>query len=209
MYLKVGLYDFFSYEIPGILAIIETYFIYILFSKNAEVTILSQLKLHHYIILAIMAYFIGHLISIISRKYSRTIINYDKIRKEAFEKVKKEYSSYKLNFKSEHIAALCSIIQKENPEQMIFIQWYQAISLMMRNSHFAILIFSIFFAIYTASNYSLSIILMIIFNIFILFITLIHAKNLERHHCYLIYTTIVGREMKLEGGLVKRGKKNN
>jgi MFS family permease len=143
--ITLGIYDVFSYAIPGILY---------LFSFNEGLRLLrlpfidiSQLNSTSYLVLLVLlSYLVGHLFDYISHYIWYRRFYPGKSEERAFSRFKVS-SGVMQDFKPQQWSILLSVIRHDNTEVCNSIDKNKATSIMLRNVSFALFLLSIVFVI--------------------------------------------------------------
>lgn len=154
MSIKLGIYDFFAYAIPG--GIVTTAILFLLIKHLGLAIDFGNLSIIEFIVLVTLAYLIGYTNDFIARKtwykifhrknlYETTIADFNK-RNPAIEVLLHEMDRY-ITF---------SFIKKQNLEMAQDIDKLNVQNIMLRNSSFGVLLFAIIFGVeFFLSGYSL------------------------------------------------------
>jgi hypothetical protein len=145
MSVKLGIYDFFAYTIPG--GIITTAIIFVVVNHFGFVIDVSKVSIFEFVVLVTLAYLMGYVNDFIARKtwykifhrknlYETTIADLNK-RNRAFDVVLNEIDWY-IPF---------AFIKKKNLDMAQDIDKLNVQNIMLRNSSFGILVFAIIFGI--------------------------------------------------------------
>ena len=145
MSITLGIYDVFSYAIPGILY---------LFSFNEVLRLLklpfvdvSQLNSTlHIVVLSLLAYVMGHLFDYISHYVWYRRFYPGKSEERAFSRFKTS-SGLGSDFKPNEWSILLSVIRHDNTEVCNSIDKNKATSIMLRNVSFALFLLTVIFAV--------------------------------------------------------------
>lgn len=154
MSITLGIYDVFSYAIPGILY---------LFTFNEALKLLklpyvdiSQLSnVFHLVLLGLISYLVGHLFDHISHYVWYRRFYPGKSEERAFSRFKTS-SGLNPDFEAHQWSVLLSVIRHDNMEVCNAIDKNKATSIMLRNVSFALFLLTIVFSISAfISNFSL------------------------------------------------------
>jgi hypothetical protein len=143
--ITLGIYDIFSYAIPGILY---------LFTLNEGLRLLrlpfvdiSQLNNNsHLVLLGLLSYLVGHLFDFISHSVWYRRFYPGRSAERAYTSFK-AYSGLKPDFDPHQWSILLSVIRHDNMEVCNTIDKSKATSIMLRNVSFALFLLTIVFAV--------------------------------------------------------------
>jgi hypothetical protein len=143
--ITLGIYDIFSYAIPGILY---------LFTLNEGLRLLrlpfvdiSQLNNNsHLVLLGLLSYLVGHLFDFVSHSVWYRRFYPGRSAERAYSSFK-AYSGLKPDFDPHQWSILLSVIRHDNMEVCNTIEKSKATSIMLRNVSFALFLLTIVFAV--------------------------------------------------------------
>lgn len=154
MSITLGVYDLFSYIVPGIL------YIYIL---NEFLTLFgfSHLELQNFdsipilILIAIVSYILGQMMDLVADKWRRWHQNKEGTV-DAIERLKKDHPESKINFLPQDAPFLFSLIRRDSPEFASTIERNKALSKMLQNISLGLLLYTFFqLASFAYNNFSI------------------------------------------------------
>lgn len=147
MSIRVSLYDFFAYMIPGVFYILIAVFGLVLFGIiQLDPTLLSNLSLFMFLVLVGAGYVLGQLIDAVAYIWMRLLRGRNKIaREKAFELFHQRYPWIELHFKPEEWAILLQALKIQSPDVEADIEQLNAMSIMLRNISLGLLITSFIF----------------------------------------------------------------
>jgi len=191
MSIKLGIYDFFAYMIPGGIAIAA--FLFILINHFGLIVDYTQLSATHILLFGILSYLCGYVVDAVS---GRIWLNFF-YPKNHFEKTINEFNErnpfIKVSLKTMDWYIVFTYIKKQSIEIADTIDKLNAQSKMLKNSGFGSLIFSIILLVeFFYSNYQINNLLL---SIACLVIAIILAKQAVKFRTWFyvsIYQSYVG-----------------
>jgi len=135
MLITFGLYDFFSFVIPGFLYLYVIYDVLQL-SGIVRLDIMKLFGIPEFIFLALLSYLIGHLMDIISLELWYKRFKRHPSSEDGLKQLKNQSPSISIKFEREEWAALFYILHQRNYSAIQPIDKYKADALMMRNLSF-------------------------------------------------------------------------
>jgi hypothetical protein len=198
MSITFGIYDLFSFILPGFFYLFEIVYVAYLFYPNNELNLfIKDLNIAHVLLLSIVAYALGHIVGVIARKLWYLIYKFEKIQNDTLIEVQQEYPKLQINFESQQWPALYAIIHEENTEHIAEIKWMKANHIMFRNLGFGLMVFAIIQAIqFFISGYTVIYLIISLSCLLMLYLTFSRSKSFIHHYHYMIYSAIVGRFLK-------------
>lgn len=135
MSITFGIYDFFSFMIPGFLYL---YVIYdgLQLSGIAKLDFTKLIGIPEFIILAFLSYIVGHLMDIISLELWYKRLKRHPSSGDGLQQIKNQSPSISIKFEREEWAALFYILHQRDYSAIQTIDKYKADALMMRNLSF-------------------------------------------------------------------------
>lgn len=151
MSIKIGIYEFFAYTIPGIVYLsVGAYLLYVFGRIQINLQTLADWPLSIYALVLLVAYILGLLMDPIAKKvwYDRLFVPRDKLH-EGIETVELVYASVLKQFTKPKVHpqywySVLIHLHKENPEVASSLERFNASRIMLRNISF-ILVVSAFF----------------------------------------------------------------
>jgi hypothetical protein len=142
--IKFGLYDVFSYTIPGGFYIVTFLYMSIVFDAvDLDISMLNELVLTQIIIIAILSYISGLLIDPLARKwYFRFFDKGDDVNKMALEKIN-AVSHLKIRSANAHWPILISFIRNQQLSNPDSFERHNAANIMLRNISFSLFLASL------------------------------------------------------------------
>lgn len=186
MTVTLGLYDLFSYMTPGLLVI------YIVneslkYLKWGYIDV-QQLSIAQLIVLAAIAYLVGHLFSALGHFvwFKR---KYPFIAQRALEKLKKGFPNLEINYHPKEWIILLEVLQRRNSEAIGKIENFKAISVMMRSTTVGMILLVIYEAVISIFRFSVQNILFAL----VLFVAANLAYRWGQRHDEWYYRSIFGQ----------------
>ena len=142
MSIRISLYDFFAYTIPGIFYIFLAAFGLDLFNViPLDFTLLSDLSLFIFLLLAGTSYVIGQLLDTVAYRWMRLLRGRNRIaREKAHHLFHERYPWIQLHFQPDEWAILLQGLKIQSPDVAADIEQLNAISIMLRNISLGLLI---------------------------------------------------------------------
>ncbi|MEZ4828975.1 MAG: hypothetical protein R3C61_22215 [Bacteroidia bacterium] len=191
MSLKLGIYDFFAYTIPGGLVLIILFGTLELSNVSELISFVGELSFTKLFIFAICAYLNGFIFDSIISKWAKIYQKKDFVG-YAFAEFKDKYPKRELRFDPYEYPIWIAGMRRENLDLAIEIDRFMALSKMVRGVAFAlqfgglvIIILSIFTSI------SLWFILLGIILVFLSIITVNQSKKFHKWYYWVIFETIL------------------
>jgi hypothetical protein len=142
MSIAFGIYDFFSYTIPGLIYLIVINQILGLFKlPNINIDNLNA-NLGYALLGIIIAYVVGHLMDTIARRWF-FLFYQDNLQKRLIDRLKENYPGLKIEFDIKDLRILFSFIRHHQLELAESIEKYKVINIMLQNISLALLLFGI------------------------------------------------------------------
>ena len=145
MSIKLGIYDFFSYFVPG--GIITAAFFFVL-NKHLEFAIdCGSLSIIEFLGLGTLAYLVGFAADSISRKTWYRLFYRNDLFEVTISKFNKRHPSFEVLFQEIDWYIAFSFIKKQNLDVAQDIDKFNVTSIMLRNSSLGLLLFAIIFIV--------------------------------------------------------------
>lgn len=142
MSIAFGVYDFFSYTIPGMIYLLVINQLLGLFKlPNLEIDKLN-VNLGYAFLSIIIAYVVGHLMDMIARKWFFLFYK-DSLQIRLIDRLRTKYPELKIEFDFSDIHSLFSFIRHHQLELAETIEKYKVIEIMLKNISFALLLFGV------------------------------------------------------------------
>lgn len=191
MSIKLGIYDFFAYMIPGGIAIAA--FLFVLINRFGLIIDFTQLSATHILLFGILSYLSGYVVDAISGRMWLDFFH----PKNLFEKTINEFNernpSIKVSLKEMDWYIVFTYIKKQSIDIADTIDKLNAQSKMLKNSGFGAVIFSIIFLVeFFSSKYHVNNLLL---SIACLVVAIILAKQAVKFRSWFyvsIYQSYVG-----------------
>jgi hypothetical protein len=203
MSIRISLYDFFSYTIPGIIYLIIIGFWANAFGLvNVDIKTINSLSVSSALIIVGAGYIIGSLMDLLSYRWMRLFYrrNIDEA-KAAFDEFQSRTPWLALEFKHTDWGVLFAAIKGKSLEAAAEVEQYNVAAIMLRNISLSLIISSVscLIFLFVFKAYILNLSLGIIF--FILSIVALRRSDIRRRWFYLgIYEAFVANFL-LEGKL--------
>ena len=136
MSIRIGIYDFFSYTLPGILYIAIFLFGLAIFNvMPIDGDLLAETSLFSLLILVTAGYFVGLLMDHIAYRWLRLLKGGNKeARKNALENFHKNHPWIKLNVDIVDWSILFQAVKKESVDIALAVEQHNATSILLRNT---------------------------------------------------------------------------
>ncbi len=150
MSLRIGLYDFFAYTLPGVLYILViTYGLNLFGFVNIDLSLFSNLSLFSFLILVGTGYIVGLLLEPLTQRWGLLFHRrVGKIEDAAYNEFHKQHSWLELNFNSDDWPLLLFAIKNRSIEQATDIELFNVYSKMLRSISLALLLASVIFLLF-------------------------------------------------------------
>lgn len=142
MSITFGIYDFFSYTIPGIIYLLVINQLLKLFKfPSINIDILNT-NVTSALLGIIIAYIVGHIMDMIARRWF-FLFYQDFLQKRLIDRLKENYPELKIEFGTRDLRVLFSFIRHHQLELAESIEKYKVINIMLQNVSLALLLFGI------------------------------------------------------------------
>lgn len=198
MSIKIGIYAFFSYTIPGGIYSMLLLFLGMQYKFLPFELTMAKISIFQTILFVLISYILGLLFELLSEKIWVRFFNPKNIPEISLKRFKQKHPDIKLNLKSEDWPIYLAFIRHNNLNESSEIEMNNATCIMLRNISFSFLLFSILILInliiikFSLLNLSVSLIL--------LFFSLLAVKQGQRFCSWfylIIYETITVEYIKL------------
>jgi len=142
MAITFGIYDFFSYTIPGLMYLVVFNQVLGLFKISTITFDKLNANLGYTLLGIIFAYIVGHLMDMIARRWFFLFYK-DKLQKRLIDRLKKNYPELKIDFDVQDLRVLFSFIRHHQLELAEAIEKTQVIKIMLQNISLALLLFGV------------------------------------------------------------------
>mgnify|MGYP000893695996 CR=1 FL=1 len=133
MSITIGVFDFFSYAIPGSLYLLTAIYLVSIFSGSTvniqSITLTGELI----VVFGVGGYITGVLFDLIARTIWDWIFKDDQVKVKALADFKKRSEKVKVRFGAEDWPVLLAYIKHNSPENVFIIEKDKALSMMLRN----------------------------------------------------------------------------
>jgi hypothetical protein len=186
MSITLGIYDVFSYAIPGFIYL----FVFNEVLKFAQLPNLDISKLDnltHLFLLSLLSYLVGHLFDSISHHIWYRIFYREHTEERAYEKFKR-IPGIKVDFDPHHWSLLLGVLRHNNLELVDNIDKNKATSIMLRNISFALFLLAVISVIGAfAKGFSLPSLLLAITSLISSIVTLRRSDSFNLWFYSIIY----------------------
>jgi hypothetical protein len=187
MSIRIGLYDFFAYTLPGIFyLLIAAYGLAVFQFVKVDLSTLDSLSLFSFLVVVGAGYITGLLLDPMAYRWARFFQGRNReAAKFAFEEFHSHHPWLELNFKPADWGILLRIIKSKSIEAAMDVEQHNVASIMLRNISLGLLLVSAIYLLFffTVSTNIWNLILAGIF--FSLSITAIRRSRLRRHWFYI------------------------
>jgi hypothetical protein len=186
MSITFGIYDFFSFTIPGVFYLfVVNEFLNLL---NLPHLILKDVTIPQLVLLAVLAFIAGHLMDIVSFSLWYQRLKRSSASKDGLEELKTQCPTIEIGFLPSEWAALFYILHQKNYPAIQTIDKYKADTLMMRNLSFGLLLFAMLqIAVFIINGYSLLAIILFFLSLLFSVITLRRSMRYDRWYYRAIF----------------------
>lgn len=154
MSIKLGIYDFFSYLIPG--GIVIAVFIFILDKHLAFGIDFGNLSIVEFLVAGTLSYLIGFATDFVAGKTWYKLFRKNDLFEVTMSEFNKRHPTIEVQFQEMDWFIPFSFVKKQSLEMAQDIDKFNVINKMLRNSSFGILLFAITFAVeFFLESYSL------------------------------------------------------
>lgn len=136
MSITIGVFDFFSYAIPGCLYLLTAIYLFASLSGKLGKLLALSFQLEHIVLFAIGGYLVGILLDIVARKIIQWIFKDERIFQEALGEFTSRGEKYQVDFTKDDWAILLAYIKQNSPGNLLMIEKNKALSMMLRNTSF-------------------------------------------------------------------------
>lgn len=193
MPIRVGIYDFFSYTIPGSL------YLAAIVNLLASLQIVSidfttlNLSLTQIVIIAILSYIFGLIFDPLAYNLWYKIFRARNFFDKTLDGFKKNNPHFDISFKAHEVPILLAYVRQDNMDLAANIDKYNATKIMLRNIGFSFLLFAITLAVELLINKSMLQLLFLVSCLTASIISERSAVKYEKWHYLIIFETIVVR----------------
>ncbi|MCP4371827.1 MAG: hypothetical protein GY797_27475 [Deltaproteobacteria bacterium] len=151
MSIKIGIYDFFAYTIPGGIYLVSVIYLgYIFQSFNLDFATVDLVPL---LIFVALSYVVGLILNPISRMWYR-FFKPENISQITFEKFQDNNFSFKFNFETKDIPILVSYIKQNDMDVASEMGQFNAMHIMLRNVSLSLVFLAIIQVLFLISKFS-------------------------------------------------------
>ena len=143
MSIKIGIYDFFAYTIPGVFYLFTIAYLCTIFGLVAiDVQSLDNLSTLQVLVLAILAYIIGMIFDPITNLWCR-FFKPTNMSKVVLDEFKERHTDLEIKFQARDWPVLLAYLKQENVDITTDIERHNATNIMLRNISFNLIVLSI------------------------------------------------------------------
>ena len=194
MALRIGIYDLFTYTVPGF--IYSSIGFYLLFIFNQFSINLEKLTTVHFLLLCGIAYLLGIIFDPIADIVLYKLLNRKNYAQIAISDMKNRYPEIKINFKKEHWPVALAYLYKQNIDWGNEIEILRALYKMLRNVSFAFMVFSVTLSISYLSDLSThSLLLYSIISLVLAIISLLHARKFNKWFYSTLFESVIASQI--------------
>lgn len=206
MSITIGIYDFFSYTIPGAIYLFVLFEVYKLLTGSYPPIDLGNVG--HIILGAIASYLLGTTLNPLSRVfwYFPYRAKHVPAQEEYYERIKQRYPEVNIKFNKGQWPLILTHIRKENLGLANFIDRSKAVAVMLRSASLGVMLFAITQGIeFVASGYSIIYGATTIFSVLFSLAARHEGREFNRWYYQSIYEYAVAEKLPLSD-LVERKK---
>lgn len=150
MSIRIGIYDFFAYTLPGVLYIlIFTYGLTVFGFTQVDLSMLNNISLSSILVLIGAGYLVGLLIDPIALKWVTLFIGRNGLaRRQAFDTFHKQHPWLELNFDVEDWSLLLFALKSKSTEGVMDLEMHNVASILLRNVSLGLVMISIIFILF-------------------------------------------------------------
>ncbi|MFN8384132.1 MAG: hypothetical protein U0V02_19510 [Anaerolineales bacterium] len=189
MPIRIGLYDFFAYTLPGVLClVIIGFWINVIGLWNIDFSILNSLSLAALLGIIGIGYIVGLLIEPLAYGWMK-LLQQKKIdgMKVAFDEFTTQHPLIKVNFESRDLSILLRAIKSKSMEAAINVEEHNVAAIMLMNLSLVFILSSISTVIY---YFAISTNLWILFLAFIFFVAALMTMSRSRTRRQWFYKSV-------------------
>jgi len=190
MSIRIGIYDFFAFTVPGIFYLLtSTYVGIILGLIKIDFNTLTEVSVLFVILMALVAYVIGLLLDPIARQWYCIFCPKD-VYISVFEEFKTKHDNLKIKFDAKDWYILLTYFKRDNIEIASDIERYNATRIMLRNISLSFLILGIIQGVqFFRMNFSLGYVISSFILLILTIIALIQCIKYDKWFYSAIYQT--------------------
>jgi|SRR5262245_20971871 len=145
MSIKVGLYDFFAYIVPGSFFIFTViYFLFIVGVIKIDFQLVNNLSVFSIIALSVIAFIVGLIIDRFARLWQRRFFRSKYTSDEVLEDFQATHPNLKFNFQGKEWAILLAFLRKSNPDLIAdTVERHNASNIMLRSISLTLMLLSL------------------------------------------------------------------
>jgi len=206
MSIRVCIYDFYAYVIPGSLLItVAGYGIHL-----AHIMPICMYNPHFSFVAVaaflVLAYVSGFIMDPITYKFWIPFFRAKKLSELVLNQFKTNHKNFQVNFKASDWPVLQAFIARQHQEMHSEIQRFNALQIMLRNISFALLILALVQAIFLLTAFSFLKVMLVIGSFILSMITAKQSVTLSKWFYSAIYEAVVAHSLDVKT-LVKKDKK--
>ena len=150
MSVRIGIYDFFAYTVPGIFYILVIIYGLTVFGfTRVDLNMINNISLFSIFVIIGAGYIVGLLLDFIAYQWVKLFIGRNGIaRRQAFESFHKHHPWLELNFEVEDWTLLLSALKSKSTEGIMDIEMHNVVSIMLRNISLGLILVSAIFMMY-------------------------------------------------------------
>jgi hypothetical protein len=217
MSIRIGVYDFFSYTIPGAFYLFFGFQLLSIWGetdaqKSIQIIISGSyaLSITYLGILFILSYVIGLLMESVSRRIWEPLFVRKDWRNETINYFKKEYPELNLKFNVERTNIMFIMARNKYEGTISLMDWYRAIGIHLRNISFALFLLFVTQIIALIKLgfqpiYVVSAILLCLFS----FIAIKYSSEFNNNQFSLVCRSIIAEELVVSDFVERKRKKRN
>ncbi len=197
MSIRMGIYDFFSYVIPG--GIFISAFQYLFQKYYFQLINLTGISFVEFLVWGSLAYLVGLAIDpLISKSWYR-LFRRKNLFEETMEKFNERHPAVDVLFQEMDWYILLSFIKKHNIEMAYDIEKFNVINIMLRNSSFGILVYAAIFVFeFILNNYFWIYAVFAILSLIISIVLVQQSVKFQKWFYESIYQTVIALTIEIE-----------
>jgi hypothetical protein len=153
MSIRIGIYDFFAYTLPGVFYLLISLFGLVVFGVvEIELSILRSLSLFSFVILLAAGYIVGLLLDPVAYRWSRLFQKSNREAVEfAFERFKTQHAWLKLDFEPADWGIMLFAIKSRSIDVAMDVEQHNVASIMLRNISLGLAMLSVTLLLFFAT----------------------------------------------------------
>ena len=197
MSLRIGIYDFFAYTIPGFVHFILFAYLANLFNIVDKIDI-YKISIAHLIIVSGFAFVLGLVFDPLSDKLWFSLFKTKHSKEKAIQEMTRRYPEFNLNIKPDDWILFLDYIKNRNLDLGFEFDNINAQSKMMRNISFGLLLFGLSFIVNLILDFKVILIFSPIICFLFSIVLILKAKKFYDWYYCFIFEAIISEQIQLD-----------